>query len=1361
MASRLLPRPLESLRRRRPQVRGRGRLIRTAWLGLCALVLATAPAWGQDVAQVLASDPSRYTAADLPVLLRVQAEAEAAGKARAVEYLVTLRILAQLRDPNHSKLPGEGGIPLSRSQVEAEIQRLESKLERLRGPAQAEGPVTAERTPVSEAGPREFFNRELSFLEFNRRVVAMAADANQPLMERVRFLSIASANLDEFFSIRVAGLHQDALNGNNEARSDGATPRETLAAIDREARALEAEQQRLWNEVLVPELKRAGIELVDPAQATGRTRAAIDAELRTALGQVEVVPFTAETQVQPGRPQLVFELPSGEQRLVRLPAELPAWLEVEVNGKRTLVRTQEALIAHYTRAWSARGGAVRLTTNQDLWGREGTPGHRYGANVRVETNLPTDMREGLAERLNLRVEDVYGQRRVGLSEVAELSDKVERPELRFESFSPNTENPLGERPFERILAGDVLLHHPYDSFQRVVDWLEAAAKDPKVTELRISLYRTGLDSKVVEALELAAQNGKTVTNLVELKARFDEPANVSNTERLRRAGVEVIHGAHGHKVHAKIAQAVRMEGGKRVLYSHLGTGNYHPGSARFYTDLGLLTADQTLGRDVEKIFEQLKGNTQGPPNLSKVLEAPYTLRSGVIEMIDAEAQAAREGRPARIVAKMNSLNDPAIIRALYAASQAGVEVDLIVRGLCTLRPGVPGLSERIRVRSTLGQFLEHSRVYQFHAGGQLKTYIASADWMARNTTRRVETAVPIEDARIKAKLDALLRTYLRDTAGTFTLRPDGEYERVRVEEGVLPSNAQREIRERMAEAPPLPSPTLLAAAPVHWQGDLKLLDEALRSRHGMGLEVIEHEASRLGVRRAGTITLTTGLLQQLHETALAEDARASERAELRRVKLAELLEQLVARGRGTTANPSALIEAGRRGLRARGEALTVEEAEAKARKALDGLLGRYRRADLTIDWKAATRDGAGHLISGAGKFTLAIFLQEFGTALATRDPVRLDEFFEMVASTDFYTEYGLFVAGATAGQAAYTATYRKYLRPYLKQGFFHQVLKSQLSLAAGLALPQLVHGNFDGKTFVISLGSLGISSALVHGTLGRIPWVKRIQGATGVLRRSAGWVYQAGELAIVLTASSLLEEFVHGALDRRAAKTKLAEAADTVARELRRATTDEQRAQALQAYGEAWEHYRVHLYTPLFAAQEKLQQRLEPAIEEAMLDHAAADEALARGSRSQRMAELLEEYSLSRRRTDPERIQDAVAVFNEEFAEGLVEVYEDNRRDTAFLALGATGAPGAPLEPFAEAFGDAHRDVSDNRLETYSDQRAALAALARWLGPAAQGAIDGADAAVAELEADDTKLLGEAGEGLRAGIATELEALGR
>ncbi|MCA8922268.1 MAG: polyphosphate kinase 1, partial [Planctomycetes bacterium] len=876
-------------------------MIRSGVLALCALVLSLAPAWGQDVAEVLGADPRRFTAADLPLLLSAQAQAEAAGNTRAVEYLVTLRMVAQLQDPAHSTLK-DGGIPLSRSQVEAELTRLRAKLERLRSEASPSGPVTAERD-VSPRGPGEFFNRELSFLEFNRRVVSMAADANQPLLERVRFLSIASANLDEFFSIRVAGLHQDALNGPGTARSDGNTPKETLAAIDAEARALEAEQQRLWNEELKPALERAGVHVVEAKAADAETWRAIEALLaREILPRVQVEAFTTETQLTQGRPQLVFETAGGERRLVRVPGELPTWLEVTTPSGTRLVRTQQALIAHFERSWQATGGAVRLTQNQDLWGREGTPGHRYGAAVRIETDLPAPLREGIARHLGLRPEDVYVQREVGLAESAELVDKVERPELRFERFSPNAESPLGSDPFARIRAQDVLLHHPYDKFDTVVEWLEAAARDPKVEELRISLYRTGMDSRVVEALELAAQNGKQVKVLVELKARFDEPANVHNTERLKAAGVEVFHGAHGHKVHAKIAQVVRREGGQRVLYSHLGTGNYHPGSARFYTDLGLMTADAAIGRDVERIFEQLQGKTEGAPNLSKVLQAPYTLRSSVIDMIDAEAQAAREGKPARIVAKMNSLNDPEIIRALYRASQAGVEIDLVVRGLCTLRPGVPGLSERIRVRSTLGQFLEHSRVYQFHAGGQLKTYIASADWMARNTSRRVETAVPIEDPRLRAQLDALLRTYLRDTAGSFTLRPDGKYERVQLEEGSLPSKAQEEVRERMAEAPSLATETLLGAAPLHWRGDVALLDEALRARHGMGLEVIEHEAARLGVRKAGTITITTGLLEQLHQEALAEDAGARDRGELRRVRLAELLERLVARGRGTAPN---------------------------------------------------------------------------------------------------------------------------------------------------------------------------------------------------------------------------------------------------------------------------------------------------------------------------------------------------------------------------------------------------------------------------------------------------------------------------
>ncbi|MEZ6188627.1 MAG: polyphosphate kinase 1 [Planctomycetota bacterium] len=982
-------------------------MIRKGTLTLCALLLVLAPVWGQDVAAILASDPTRYTAKDLPALLRAQEAAEAAGNQRAVEYLVTLRMVAQLQDPSHGTLRGEGGLPLSRSQVEADLARLREKLARLRTEGAASGPATAARD-VEVKGPGEFFNRELSFLEFNRRVVAMAADANHPLMERVRFLSIASANLDEFFSIRVAGLHQDALHGTGAARSDGATPAETLAAIDREARALEAEQQRLWNEVLKPALAREGIEVLELTEADARTRRALDQVLqREILPKVEVETFTGEAQLRAGRPQLVFELPGGEQRVVRLPSELPTWIEVPgPEGTRRLVRTQEALLAHYRQAWSARGGAVRLTQNQDLWGREGTAGHRYGAPVRIETNLPQDLREGLAERIGLRAEDVYTQREVGLAETAELSELVERSELRFERIAGNETNPLGAQPFERIRAGDVLLHHPYDSFERVVEWLKAAAVDPKVEAIRISLYRTGMDSKVIEALELAARNGKQVTALVELKARFDEPANVHNTERLRAAGVEVIHGAHGHKVHAKIAQVVRREGTNRVLYTHMATGNYHPGSARFYTDLALLTADRAIGSDVEKIFEQLRTGGQGPLNLEKVLQAPYTLRSTIVQKIDAEAQAAREGRPARIVAKMNSLNDPEIVRALYRASQAGVEIDLVVRGLCTLRPGVPGLSETIRVRSVLGQYLEHSRVYQFHAGGKVETYISSADWMARNTTRRVETAVPVEDPRLKAQLDALLRTYLRDTAGSFRLRENGKYERVRAEEGVVESAAQREVRERMASAPDLASADQLAAAPEAWRPNLALLDEGLRARHGMGLEVIEHEAARLG----GAARARSPCLGAARE-GLQRGRRGRRRADPGPGRAAE------PPGRQKRGDPQrALLAAGSKGRapgRPRGQGVA------------ESILGRYRRADRD---RLAAHDprGAGHQLAGAGKFTLAIFLQEFGYALASRDPLRLEEFFDYVATTEFYMEYGLFVAGATAGQAGYTLAYQKY-----------------------------------------------------------------------------------------------------------------------------------------------------------------------------------------------------------------------------------------------------------------------------------------------------------------------------------------------
>lgn len=1372
MALRLHPRRREGqgVARTASIVAGRRGAWLLALLLLAPAALAPAALAQEDVAaEVRGLVPTELRATDLPRLLALQSRAEAAarqGDPRGLELVrtvVLLRRLAQLQDPAHATLRGTDGAPLARSEVSAQVELLLGELRALRegAPSRPRAPAG----PVDEVGTpdhlRETLSREVSFLAFDRRVLEMAADPATPLLERVRFLSIAARNLDEFFSVRVAGLKHEIDRAPGNRRSDGYSAEEAYARVTREAAALNDELSRVRQALEAP-LAAAGIEVRARGSFDDATRR-FAREWLAGQDPVGMRPVTpgALPWVASGEVSLLVTAADGSRSVLTLPGQAPALVALPPalsGGKAVFVLASDLVAAEAARLVGKpvqEVASFRITRNADLWGREGVPGQEYGRAVRLEVSgAGASSLELLRRELALDPRDVSRTSGpVDLGRLAALAN-LERPELSYPARRPGLPPELAGQPdlFRVIRARDVLLHHPYDSFQPVVDLVRQAGQDPHVEAIRQALYRTGgPDSPVVQALIEAARQGKRVTVVLELRARFDEPNNVASIERLRQAGVEVVFGAQGHKVHAKMLQVVRREGGELRTYTHLGTGNYNAGTARFYTDLGLFTADAAIGRDVAAVFEKLSGVSPADGRgIVEVLAAPFTLQATVLDMIEAELREAQAGRPARIVAKMNSLNDPTIIEALYRASQAGVQIDLVVRGLTTLRPGVPGLSENIRVRSVLGRYLEHSRVFTFHAGGAGKVFISSADWMARNTTRRVEAAIPIKDPHLKSYLQTLLEGYLRDNSGAFQLRPDGSWERVRPGPGELPRSIMEENGERLRRATPPPSPARLAAAPGSFAAELAALDLGLRRTRGLGLEVVEGPAAPARVTPEGLVRISSRTLDLLHTRAMAAGGQMEARLAARSGALTSLVDRAAAAALGAPplGDPAALLREGVAALAERGEATRAEESARAAREALEGPLGAYRRADLSVDWARAARGGALHVTSGGAKFTLALYLRELGYALATRDPGRLDEFLQAVAATDFYLEYGLFVAGATAGQLGYDLAYRRYLAPHLKRGLMHQLLRSNVALGAGLALPMLAHGEWSGETFVVSLSALGLSSLAVEAGLARIPWVHRLEAGSAAagasrLLRAGGWVYQAAKLAVVLTVAGEVEEFVHGRIDEARARDALAAAAREVVRALAAARTREEAAAALDAYAAAWDSWRLYLYAPLLQAQARLQGRLQPILRRARLQDDVARAALERAERFPALRHSLTglaSHAEARVAVDPQ-LEVELQGFQREFEGALARIYAGPRG--AGLPLGPLA--GLPVDRLGEPFAGAHRHASQNRLQTYADQRAALELLRAACGPRAEEAFASALAGLARQEAEDQRLFSQGG----------------
>jgi len=692
--------------------------------------------------------------------------------------------------------------------------------------------TNSEEKVIDLSSSEYYINRELSHLQFNIRVLEQALDETHPLLDRLFFLCIFSKNLDEFYEVRVANLTQQLTYAREQAGADGMHPQQVLSAIHNLCSITVERQYAILNDTLFPALARENINFLRRADWTEEQRAWVREYF-----EESIQPLVSPIGLDPSHPfprlvnkslnfivalegkdafgretgMAIIPAPRSLPRIVRIPDALCKGGDNFIFLSSMIHEYADDLFPGMTVKGCYQ---FRVTRNADLEiDHEDTAdlataledelhSRNFGEEMRLEVadNCPEDLAHFLLKQFNLEINDLYRVNGpVNLGRMMEVVGQINRPDLQYAAFTPGLPKNISFKRsiFESIRERDTLLLHPFESFTPVVDLLREAAKDPNVRAIKQTLYRTGAKSEIVNALVDAARNGKEVTVVIELRARFDEEENLYLANRLQEAGAVVVYGVVGYKTHAKMMLIVRKEGDRYKRYVHLGTGNYHAGNARAYTDYSFMTCDDSIGEDVHKVFQQLTGMGEAL-RIKKLFHAPFTLHKKLIELIERERTNAESGKPALIRLKANGLTEPKIIRALYKASQAGVKIDLIIRGMCCLRPGIPGVSENIRVRSIIGRFLEHSRVYYFFNNGKDEIYAASADLMERNLLNRVETAFPIENNKLKERMKGELDVYIRDNCQAWDLQPDGTYIRARPAEGEEPVKAQTILLETLA-----------------------------------------------------------------------------------------------------------------------------------------------------------------------------------------------------------------------------------------------------------------------------------------------------------------------------------------------------------------------------------------------------------------------------------------------------------------------------------------------------------------------------------------------------------------------------------